>query len=148
MSETLLVNPYSCLVQAWVDSESRFAIFLARILWKLKLASRENISTSLASLTSRARGENAIHCEACESRNCDSRNLRDLQTSKIIVHSKKLVLDPKFAQDICKTSELKFVLILKSCYEICLRLVRSESCYKISFCETRKKRVSLLHFCL
>jgi hypothetical protein len=38
-----------------VDSESRFAIFLARILWKMRLASRENISASLASLTSLAR---------------------------------------------------------------------------------------------
>jgi hypothetical protein len=42
----------------WVDSESRFAIFLARILWKMRLASRENISASLVSLTSLARREN------------------------------------------------------------------------------------------
>ncbi len=40
-----------------VDSESRFAIFLARILWKMRLASRENISASLASLTSLTRRE-------------------------------------------------------------------------------------------
>jgi hypothetical protein len=74
-----------------VDSDSRFAIFLARILWKMRLASRENIS---ASLTSLARRKNVIYCEACE-----SRNLRDSQTSKIIIHSEKLVLDPKFSQD-------------------------------------------------
>jgi hypothetical protein len=40
-----------------VDSESRFAIFLARILWKMRLASRENINASLASLTSLAKRE-------------------------------------------------------------------------------------------
>jgi hypothetical protein len=40
-----------------IDSESRFAIFLARILWKMRLDSRENISASLASLTSLARRE-------------------------------------------------------------------------------------------
>jgi hypothetical protein len=30
---------------------------------------------------------------------CQSRNLRELQTSKIIIQSEKLVLDPKFLQD-------------------------------------------------
>ncbi len=46
-----------------VDSESRFAIFLARISWKMRLASRENISASLASLTGIAKRRNAIYCE-------------------------------------------------------------------------------------
>jgi hypothetical protein len=60
----------------------------------------------------------------------ESHNLRDSQTSKIIIHSEKLVLDPKFSQDsrvkisndsresrsvisVCKTHE--------SCFEICLQ---------------------------
>ncbi len=97
---------------------------------------------------------------------CESRNLRDSQTSKIIIHSEKLVLDPKFSQDsrvkisndpreshyeisVCETRE--------SCYEICLRdsqevslenfvarLVSRESRYKICVCETHEKRVLLL----
>jgi hypothetical protein len=45
------------VLTARVDSESRFAIFLARILWKMRLASRVNISASLASLMSLARRE-------------------------------------------------------------------------------------------
>ncbi len=45
------------LLYTRVDSESRFAIFLARILWKIRLATRENICASLASLTSLARRE-------------------------------------------------------------------------------------------
>jgi hypothetical protein len=39
------------------DNESRFAIFLARILLKMRLTSRENIRASLVSLTSLARME-------------------------------------------------------------------------------------------
>jgi hypothetical protein len=129
-----------------VDSKSRFAIFLSRILWKMRVASCENISVGLTSLARREKCD--ILC-----------NLRDLQRSKIIIHSEKLVLDPKFSQDfrvkirkvVCETCE--------SCYKICLRdlqeaslatkflsvrLVRSNSRYEISVCETRKKRVSLL----
>jgi hypothetical protein len=44
-------------VMSRIDSKSRFAIFLGRILWKMRLASRENISASLAGLTSLARRE-------------------------------------------------------------------------------------------
>ncbi len=36
-----------------VDSKSRIAIFLAKISWKMRLTSRENIIASLASLTSK-----------------------------------------------------------------------------------------------
>jgi hypothetical protein len=111
------------------------------------LTTRENIS---ASLTSLARRENAIDCDACESRNLQLTNKQNL------IQSEKLVLDPKFSQDsrikisndsresrheisVCETRE--------SCYEICLRdsreaslatkffsarLVRSDSCYEIS----------------
>ncbi len=43
--------------QCRVDSESRFTIFLMRILWKIRLASCENISARLASLMSLARRE-------------------------------------------------------------------------------------------
>ncbi len=81
-----------------VESESRFAIFLLRILWKMKLASRENISASLVK-----REKCNIMCY-----------LRDSQTSKIIIHSEKLVLGPKFSQDSCKAPELKVVMILVS----------------------------------
>ncbi len=45
---------------------------------------------------------------------CESCNLRDLQISKIIIHSEKLVWDPKFSQDTCKTPESKLVMILGS----------------------------------
>jgi hypothetical protein len=40
----------------------------------------------------------------------ESCNLRDSQTSKIIIHSEKLVLGPKFSQD----SRVKLVMILAS----------------------------------
>jgi ferredoxin-thioredoxin reductase catalytic subunit len=98
-------------------------------------------------------GKNAIYCEAWE-----SRNLRDLQTSKIIIHSKKLVLDPKFSQDSLKTPDLKLVMILASLAtkflfarlaSLATKLVcepRSESCYKNSFCKTCKKRFLLWNF--
>jgi hypothetical protein len=96
-------------------------------------------------------------------------NLRDLQTSKIIIHSEKLVLDAKFSQDsrvkISNDShescyEISVCKTRKSCFKSCLRdlrvllqnlsarLARSESCYNISFCETRKKQFSLRNFCL
>jgi hypothetical protein len=88
----------------------------------------------------------------CESRKshekgkCDILcNLQDSQTSKIINHSEKLVLDPKFLQDSHNAPELKLLMILaslstkflfarlanlatkficktrESCYEICLQ---------------------------
>ncbi len=133
--------PIFILTLIWtrVDSESRFAIFLARILWKMLLASRENINASLASLTSLAslasltslaRRKNAIYFEAFE-----SRNLRDSQTSKIIIHSEKLMLDLKFLQNSQKTPELKFVMILTS---LATKFV----------CETHEKRVLLWNFFL
>jgi hypothetical protein len=43
---------------------------------------------------------------------CEFQNLRDLQTSKIIIHSEKLVSDLKFSQDSHKTPELKLVMSL------------------------------------
>jgi hypothetical protein len=87
---------------------------------------------------------------------CESRNLRDSQTSKIIIHSEKLVLDPKLSQDFrVKISndsresryEISVYETRESRYEICLRdsrkaslatkflsarLVRSNSLYEIS----------------
>jgi hypothetical protein len=55
----------------------------------MRLASCENINASLASLMSLARKEKCdILC-----------NLQDSQTSKIIIHSEKLVQGPKFSQD-------------------------------------------------
>ncbi len=56
--------------------------------------------------------------------------MRDSQTSKIIVHSEKSALDPKFLQD----SRVK------------ISNDSRESCYKISFCETRMKRFPLQNF--
>ncbi len=109
-------------------------------------------------------GKNAIYCVVCE-----SRNLRDSQTNKIIIHSEKLVLDPNFSQDfrvkisndsrksryeICvwETHESrKFARSLASSREASLatkflsaRLVRSNFRYEISVSETREKRVALL----
>jgi hypothetical protein len=60
---------------------------------------------------------------------CENRNLQDSQTRKIIIHSEKLVLDPKFLQDsrvkISSDSrksryEISVYKTCKSCYEICL----------------------------
>ncbi len=90
---------------AWVDSKSGIAIFLARILWKMRLASRENINASLTSLARREKMRYIVKL-ACLTI-CESRNLRDSQTSKLIIHRVKLVLDPKFLQDPHKTPELK-----------------------------------------
>jgi hypothetical protein len=135
----------------------------------MRLASCKNISASLVGLTSLVRREKCYILWTCE-----SRNLQDSQTSKIKIHSEKLVFDPKFSQDFCKTPELKLVMILAiSLQNFCLRdsqvslqkfsarFTRSESCYKISFCETCKKqffykfrskthfsRFSLRNFCL
>jgi hypothetical protein len=89
-------------------------------------------------------------------RSCPDSNLRDSQTSKIIIHSEKLVLDLKFSQDsrvkISNDSrksryEISVCETRKSCYKICLqdsqeaslatkflsaRLVRSDSRCEIS----------------
>jgi hypothetical protein len=55
-----------------VDSESRFAIFLARILWKMRLAFREiSVRVSRVSRVLQE-GKNAIYCQACESRICET----------------------------------------------------------------------------
>ncbi len=111
------------------DRESRFAIFLPRILWKMRLASHENISASLASLMRREKCD--ILC-----------NLRDSQTSKIIIHSEKLVLDPKFSQDSCKAPELKLVIILASLTTKFL-FARLASLAAKFICETRESRYEI-----
>jgi hypothetical protein len=58
---------------------------------------------------------------------CESCNLQDLQTSKIIIHSDKLVFD----QNSRKTPEIKLVMISR------------ESRYKISVCETRESHYEI-----
>ncbi len=73
---------------------------------------------------------------------CESHNLRDLQTSKIIIHSKKLVLDPKFSQDSCKTPELKLIMILASLATNFL-FARLASLATKFVCETNEKRFLL-----
>jgi hypothetical protein len=92
----------------------------------MRLASRENIIASLTSLTRREKCN--ILC-----------NLRDSQTSKIIIHSEKLVLDPKFSQDFCKTPQLKLVIILASLATKFL-FVRLVSLATKFVCETRESR--------
>jgi hypothetical protein len=123
------------LIRLRVDSESRFAIFLARILWKMRLASRKNISASLL----KEKCNILCTCESC--------NLRDSQTSKIIIHSEKLVLDPKLLQDSRKTPELKLVMILASLATKFL-FVRLASLTMKFVCETCEKRVLLQNFFL
>ncbi len=94
----------------------------------MRLASRENISASLRSLARREKCD--ILC-----------NLRDSQTSKIIIHSEKLVLDPKFSQDFRKTPELKLVMILASLATTFLfaRLVSLVTKCVCKTCESRYK---------
>jgi hypothetical protein len=84
-------------------------------------------------------GKNAIYCKACE-----SHNLRDSQTMKIIIHIEKSVLDPKFLQDsrikISNDSrESRYKICLQGSREVSLatkflsaRLIRSNSRYEIS----------------
>ncbi len=95
-----------------VDIESRFAIFLARIMWKMSVGSRENISASLASLTSLARRKK---CDILSS--FESRNLRDSQTSKIWSRV-------KISNDSCESRyEISVCETRESCYKICLRVL-------------------------
>jgi hypothetical protein len=73
------------------------------------------------------------HCESCEShKSREKRKMRyiverDLQTSRIIIHSEKLVLDPKFSQDsrvkiINDSRESRFeISVCETCYKICLQ---------------------------
>ncbi len=74
---------------------------------------------------------------------CEYCNLRDSQTSKIIIHSEKLALDPKFSQD----------------FRVKISNDSRESRYEISFarlaslattfvCETREKLVLQRNFLL
>ncbi len=87
---------------------------------------------------------------------CESRNLENSQTSKIIIHSDKLVLDPKFSQDssvkisndscepryeisVCETHESYDKICLQDSQKASLamkffsaRLVKSDSRYEIS----------------
>jgi hypothetical protein len=133
--------PGACELVSRVDSESRFAIFLARILWKRRLASRENINASLASLTSLARREN---CDMLSSLWVS--HLRDSQTSKVIIHNEKLVLDSEFSQDSLKTPVTISNDSCESRYEI--SFARLASLATKFVCETREKRVLLQNFFL
>ncbi len=92
-------------------------------------------------------GKNAMYCELVNLIICECRNLRDSQTSKIIIHSEKLVLDPKFSQDSRKTLEVKLVMILSSLPTKFL-FARLASLATKFFCETRKQRVLLRNFFL
>jgi hypothetical protein len=53
-----------------IDSKSHLAIFLARILWKIRLTSRENILVRVLQVSRVSQeGKNAKSCQVCESRN-------------------------------------------------------------------------------
>ncbi len=70
---------------------------------------------------------------------CKSCNLRDSQTSKIIIHSEKLLLDPKFLQD----SRVKISNdSRKSCYEISVCETR-ETCYKICLQDSQEASLAM-----
>ncbi len=119
-----------------VDSESRFEFF-----------SRENFVENETRFSRKYQCESYKSHESCKREKCESCNLRDLQTSKIIIQSEKLVLDPKFSQDSRKTPELKLVMILASLTTKFLfaRLGRLATKF---VCEIREKRVLLQNFCL
>jgi hypothetical protein len=104
-------------------------------------------------------GKTAIYCQACESHHLWVSHFRDSQTSKVIIHSKKLGVDSKFSQYSLKTPELKLVMILESlatkflfarltnlAAKFVCKTREKHSCYKISFCKTRKKWFSLQNF--
>ncbi len=92
-------------------------------------------------------GKNAIYCEAFSLAVCEPRNLRDSETSKIKIHWKKLVLDPKISQDSLKTPEIKLVMILASLATQFL-FARLMSLATKFVCETREKQVLPRNFCL
>jgi hypothetical protein len=104
----------------------------------MRLAFRENIHASLVSLTSLARREK---CDMLSSLRVSL--LGDSQTSKVIIHNEKFVLDSKFSQDSLKTPEIKLVMVLAS---LATKFREKRVLLRISFCETRKKRFSLRNF--
>jgi hypothetical protein len=101
------------------------------------LLAKISVRVSRVSQVSRE-GENAIYCQASE-----SRNLRDSQTSKIKIHSEKLVLDSKFSKD----SELNLIMILASLATKFL-FARLASPATKFVGETREKLVLLRNFSL
>jgi hypothetical protein len=127
LSTSLPIHPPPHGPPSRVDSESRFEIFLARILWKIRFASRENISASLVSLTSLARREKCDILWNLRVSQLASLAIYDSQTSKIILHCEKLVLGPKFSHD----------------YRVKISNDLHMSCYEISVCETRKSRYEI-----
>jgi hypothetical protein len=135
------------LLHSRVDSESRFAIFLAIILWKMRLASHENISVSLT------------RREKCDILwTCESRNLRDCKKNYNSLW--EINVGPKILARFSQASRVKIsndshesryeISVFKDSWVLLLnlsaRLVRSESCYEISLCETHKKQYSLWNF--
>jgi hypothetical protein len=142
---------------AKVDSESRFAIFIAKILWKMRkmrLPSRENISASLASLARREKCDILWSLRVSQFVGLVFASLTNKQSHnsqrKISVRLKILA---RFSQD----SRVK--ISNDSRYEICLRdsreaslatkflfarLVRNDSRYEISVWKSHEKRFSLL----
>ncbi len=114
-----------------VDSESRFAIFLARILWKMRLASPENISASLASLTSLARREK---CDILSS-------LRALQFVSLAFAR----LTNKRSHNSQREISVRLEILARFSQDSKVNISNdsSESRYEISVCETRESRYKI-----
>ncbi len=139
-----------------VDSESRFTIFLARILWKMRLASRKNISVSLASLQ-REKRDILSSLQVSQFLSLAFARLTNKQSHNSEREiSVRLKILARFSQDskikisndsrescceisICETCESRYKICLRDSREtsfatkiLCARLVRSDSCYEIS----------------
>ncbi len=139
-------SPADSSAGARVDSESRFAIFLARILWIMRLASRENISASLTSLTRREKCDILSSLLVLQFVSLAFARLTNKQShnySEKLVGLKILQSRVKISNDSRESHyEISVWETRKYRYGIC----RSESCCEISFCETRKKRFLLRNF--
>ncbi len=122
-----------------VDSESRFAIFLVRILWKMRIFSRENISASLASLTNLARREKCdifsslrvsqfVSLEFVRLTNKQSHNSpREISVRLKILARFSQDSWVKISNDSRKSCEISVCETRESCYEISLRDSREAS---------------------
>ncbi len=91
------------------------------------------------SLESRKKGKMRYIVKLASLAICDS------QTSKVIIHSEKLVLDSKFSQDSLKTPDSKLVMILAS-LAVKFLFARLSSLATKFFCETREKQVLVRKF--
>ncbi len=113
------------------DNESRFAIFLAKILLKMRLTSRENIRASLVSLTSLARMEK-----------CNI--LSSLRVSQFV--SLAFVrLTNKQSHNSQQEIRVRLKILTRFPQDSREKISNDsrESCYEISVCETRESRYQI-----